>query len=300
MDWTSLVATYTDQGQTFTVGRPALVFEMYGHGPTMAPHGGAIFDRFLDILPEQTELHVLGNNDRQYNRVTTQSLRRIRQTLAELEKRGRFYSFKDAPGFDVGRFSFEVHLGSKHEALCDTVVMGLPVDWGSAEADRTAESFASFVRDCPFWTGVASYGYDMVWGREFEQEAMPVNMQTARRFHGLLVRNRPQENYFVKTLKSAGWLTYLNDELVGLIGGETALRAAIGPDLSVSRVGAGLLLRTGAVPPLGDVNRQDPDVVPLRAVSRAIAKVRLQRWPHPSRLFKVSPEDADAWLHRLD
>src|SRR6185436_18433939 len=147
-------------------------------------------------------------------------------------------------GFDVGNHSFEVSLGSKHASMADTVQIALPIDWGSpAQADRTAEVFASFVAEFPFWAGVAGYGFDLVWGREFEQQGMPANMAAARRFHGLLVRHRTQENYLVKKLKSAGWLTYLDTELVELVGGRDALASAVGDQVTISPVGSGLIVR---------------------------------------------------------
>jgi hypothetical protein len=151
MDWKTLSAEYTELGRTMVVARPALAFELYGEGPRMASQGQQILDRFLTLLPQRTELHVLGNNDRAYKKVTPQSLRRIQKTLAELEKRGRFYTFKNAPEFEVGTFSLELHLGSSHRSIADTVQIACPVEWGDAEkVERTVEVFASFVSDFPF------------------------------------------------------------------------------------------------------------------------------------------------------
>jgi hypothetical protein len=132
---------------------------------------------------------------------------------------------------------------------------------------------------------------------------MPVNFQLAKRFHGVLIRDRNQENILVKKLKSAGWLTYLNRELVEKVGGAEALTSAVGPAVTVSPLGDGLLLRTGPTPPVGDVNRQDKDVEPLAAVNRAIKQIRIQRWLSTN-LFNAdlsqTREPADAWLARFD
>jgi hypothetical protein len=132
---------------------------------------------------------------------------------------------------------------------------------------------------------------------------MPVNFQMARRLHGLMIRDRSQENLLVKKLKSAGWLTYLDREVIEKVGGEEALKAAVGSAVTVTPVGEGLLLRTGSTPPLGDVSRQDRDIEPLAAVNRAIKSVRLQRWLDPSLFntdFQPHREFTDAWLARFD
>jgi len=304
MDWKSTQAECTELNHTFVVAKPAVVIELYGDGLKVSPHGEALLDPFLAVLPDKTPLYVLGNNDRQYKNLTPQSMRRIRQTLKELDKRGRFYSIKDAPEFNAGRFSLEVHVGSTHATLADSVQLALPVEWGDPEnASRVVELFSKYVTSVPFWTGVAGYGFSLVWGREFEQKGMPVNFQLAKRFHGVLIRDRNQENILVKKLKSAGWLTYLNRELVEKVGGAEALTSAVGPAVTVSPLGDGLLLRTGPTPPVGDVNRQDKDVEPLAAVNRAIKQIRIQRWLSTN-LFNAdlsqTREPADAWLARFD
>jgi hypothetical protein len=304
MDWKAIRAEYTELGQTFVVAKPAVVIELYGQGSRIAPHGEALLDLFLGILPEKTQLYVLGNNDRQYKPLTPQSMRRLRQTLKDLDKRGRFYSIKDAPEFNVGQFSLEIHLGSDHAMRADAVQIALPIGWGdSGDAERVVELFGKYIGAAPFWAGVAGYGFDLVWGREFEQRGMPVNFQLSKRLHGVLIRDRLQEIYLVKKLKSAGWLTYLDAELVEKVGGEAALKTAVGEAVSVASLGAGLLLRTGPTPPVGDVNRQDKDVEPLAAVNRAIKNIRLEHWLSTNLFnadFKPDRENADAWLTRFD
>jgi hypothetical protein len=300
MDWKSLRPEYSELGRTMIVARPALVMEFYGEGARMIPHGPRLFDHLLGLVPKDAQLHVFGSNSREYKKITPQSLRRIQKTLEELDKKGRFYSFKDAPGFDVGDYSFELTLGSKHDSIADNVQLAFPIEWGGpGQAAQTAEIFSSLVGEFPFWAGVAGYGFDLVWGREFEQRGMPANFAAAWQFHGLLVRDRTQETYLVRKLKSAGWLTYLDAELVELVGGNDALTDAVGDKVQISPVGRGLLLRTGPTPPIGDVNRQAEDLAPLAAVSRAIKPIRLERWLDTN-LFLVERETADAWLQRFD
>ncbi|HEX6750881.1 MAG TPA: type VI immunity family protein [Longimicrobium sp.] len=300
MSWTDVWAEYAELGRSWTVLRPAVAMEFYGEGARLAAHGESILDRFLGLLPEGTQLYQLGNNSREYRKVDAPSLRRIRKTLAELEQRGRFYMIKDAPEFDVGGYSLELHLGSKHATINDRVHIALPLEFADEHRiSGTIELFRELVTDVPFWGAVAGYGFDLPWGRECEMVAMPAMLRAALRFHGLLVRHRTQEDYAVKKLKSAGWLTFLDAELLGLVGGQDALEAAVDGLVEISPLRGGVLLKAGDRPPVGDVNRQEADVRPLAAVNRAISEIRLQRW-FSHNLFSVPAETSNDWLSRFD
>ena len=75
----------------------------------------------------------------------------------------------------------------------------------------------------------------------------------------------------------ADWITVLNADQIGLLGGEASLRARLaagGPSIEVEPVGAGLLIRAGVAPQVGDLSVGH---VPTEyvAVSKAIAPVAL-------------------------
>lgn len=87
----------------------------------------------------------------------------------------------------------------------------------------------------------------------------------------------------------ADWITVLNADQLVLLGGEPALRArftAASPGVSIEAAGAGVLLRAGAAPQLGDlsVGHVPPEYV---AVSQAIAPVTL-----PISAFKPQLSDS--------
>lgn len=311
MTWRDIVAEHTELGETFPVGRPALMMELYGSGAALAKRAEAIYDRFVSLVPPGTELFALGSKDRQYKKVTVASERRIRKTLSEAEQSGAFYTFKSAPEFSCGQFSCEISLGSDSPLINDSVVLGLPVSWGdAADAARAVQVFEQLVSDFPFWGGIAGFGFDIVWGREFEQSAMPVNFRVAQRYHGILVRDRGMSSQLLvpagpglaplKCLPSAAWLTYLGEELVEAVGGVTGLQNAVGAAVTFKSLGQGLLLRAGDAPPVVDVNRPGEDNKALALLHRGIAKVIRDRWFHTYSLLGVERDVADAWLHRFD
>lgn len=58
-----------------------------------------------------------------------------------------------------------------------------------------------------------------------------------------------------KRVRGARWLTFLGPDLVARLGGAAALRATLSEAIAVAPAGLGLMLRAGALPEVGDVNR---------------------------------------------
>ena len=101
-------------------------------------------------------------------------------------------------------------------------------------------------------------------------------------------------------IKVVNWLTLLGGTIVSQLGGAKTVRDATGSSCALYSVGAGLLVRAGAAPTVGDCNRKD-DVSALKSVGRALASVRLK---NHGRIFG-SPVAGDgdstqAWLARFD
>jgi hypothetical protein len=307
MDFKSASATYTENGETIVVGRPALVMEFYGYhdGRVLLPDAEAIFDKCLSLLPADPKLFVMGTNDNRYKQLTPQVQRRLRKTLNE---RGGRVSVKTTPGFEVAEYSVEMCIGSQNLWINDNVVIGLPLSFSEPpQVSQAKEFFLAMVKEFPFWGAVAGLGFDVARGREFEQKAMPENFRLARRFHGLLVRDRNQEVGMMEAvdgkpvlkLKTAGWLTFLGPILCERVGGLDRITQSMGSTVEVAPVNGGAAICTGPVPPLGDVNRLDEDVQPLAQLSRFLRPVLLEKWFAPQS-FRVERDDADAWLHRFD
>jgi len=298
MSWTDTVATHTEGGVTATVLRPGFVVELYGDARVL-PAGRAIFEQIWALFPKQTPFFCINKRGREYKQLTPTSLNRLLRTLDRLGDEGQFYMLKDAPDFHIDGYSAELGMGG----LGTSVQFGLPTAWvDEVGPDAAVEMFRSFVDPYPFVVGTAGYGFQLTWGRECEMKGMPVNIKTALRFHGLNVRNRGQEQRMdlAGQLKTAHWLTFLGPGPLAKLGGESAAQA-IGPDVTVVPAGGGVILRAGPRPPEGDVNRQAPDIEPMRKVNDFIRPIRIDAWDRAtSNLFDIEPDDADAWCTRLD
>jgi hypothetical protein len=294
MEWSDNTATHQELGKSYTVMRPAFVIELYGEGD-LAPHGEAIFDRVWSLLPRDREYFCINKRGREYKRLDARALARLRKTLTRLADESQFYMLKDAPDFDVVAYSAELALG----APGGRVVVGLPLELLAAQgADALEALVRGFVEDFPFHTGTAGFGFHQVFGIEAEMAGMPMNIRVARRFWGIGVRHRYQEDALHRQLKSAHWLTFVDEPLVAQLGGDAAL-AKLGPEVAVTRVRGGALLRAGSTPPVGDVNVEAPDIAPMREVNAFIRPIRLDTWVTHN-LFRIDPDDAHAWLTRLD
>lgn len=299
MDWKNTDIQYTEGRYTYSVAKAAFTMEFYADGSKLAPHGEALFNQLLSLFPQRDLLYKMGKTDHQYKRADARSLRRIHATLGNLEQKGQTYLIKDAPEFDAGQYSIDLTLGSKHKTISDTVIVALPLE--STENTTLAQTRATFehiVSTFPFWAAVAAYGYNMVWGSEFEQVAEPAMHNLGMRFHGPIIRNRPQETYAVKRLKSVGWLTFVDGQLLAQAGGEAHITEQLDAQVSTNRIRDGLLLQAGPQPPLGDVNVGAPDIAPMASVSRALSPVRLHAMKF--KVIGTPQEKADSWLNRFD
>lgn len=106
-------------------------------------------------------------------------------------------------------------------------------------------------------------------------------------------------------IKGANWLTILDAGYVDALGGKDRLCAAVGDAATVYTWSGGVLIRAGAEPQIGDVNRNLwPET--YIAVNRVLRPIRFEDYPNkPMEVIKV-PEPLDAheetlkWVRRFD
>lgn len=311
MNWKETRAEYVGGGRTAQVGRTAVVMEFYAKGEALAGSGEAILDLCLEAAPDELkgELHVLSTN--QYKKLTRALLRRMRKELSEIDKKPRMYAATSSPDCVVGDYSFELDLGETHPLTNNLVFVALPLRAGEPEhVEGTVQFFEKMLGAAPFWGAIAGYGFDIVWGREFEMAAMPVNFTLSRRYQGVLVRDRLQSTALPEPrppapprlrIPSVAWLNYFGPPLLDQLGGKDALEAgARAKGLSCKDVGAGVLVRACQAPPAGDVNRQEPELAALRALHELAEPVVLDTWFRSAGLLGVDHDTASVWLHRFE
>lgn len=275
--------------------RTGFVMEFYGDD---ALHSVALdlFDEIRAWIPKDTKLYVLGKNSTEYKELTSRRLNRLRKTLGALATEGQFYAIKDAEGLAVTDYSIELSIAENPPG---TLAVALPLSFVQGREDEAFETFRSLVDRYPFNIATAGYGFNMAWSRDAEMVGEPVQMRTALRHHGLMVRNRIHEGMLHNQLKTAHWLTFVHTDLVDTIGGAEVLDGLEG--VSIHAVAHGLLLRAGNAPAVGDINRQAPDLGPMKAVSAALKPLRIEEWfQGTTHLCQLDDDDVQGWLSRMD
>lgn len=304
MDWTSNLAYDDENGQTTVVGRPAFIMEMYAKPWTLYDRTDALLDLLLPRLG--SDVYFIGGNKRTYTRLMPKSERRVRAQLANPASVGAMISLKTAPDFIATGHSCEISIAQHNRIGNDVVVACLPLTDG-ADAPRGARELFRHILDAfNFWGAIAGFGYDIVWGREYEQVAMPLNFRVARRYHGVLVRDRilsrnlgraTPSGEFHGRLPSVAWQTYLGPELLSDIGDFPTPPSQI---VTHTRTRTGTLLQAGPVPNCIDVNRSLGDAEPFQVVHRLISPILCKQWGPSVSLLDVDHSTAEMWLRRFE
>jgi hypothetical protein len=123
---------------------------------------------------------------------------------------------------------------------------------------ETAESFVGFCREVaelvPHVSGYVSPV--LQWAMLYRGEAMAEARALAIRHHGYDVHyNEVGRLRMGKRVRGARWLTFLGKDIAGALGGPAGLRAALSKAIDVEPLGAGVMIRAGKLPELGDVNK---------------------------------------------
>lgn len=92
----------------------------------------------------------------------------------------------------------------------------------------------------------------------------------------------------------AYWLNFLDESLFAKCGGEDTLRDTA-PGVQVQRSGSTVMIRASRVPPIGDSNRNAPDLGCMPGVARFLRPVRVALEGLGDDRF-----DVRSWLARLD
>ena len=97
-------------------------------------------------------------------------------------------------------------------------------------------------------------------------------------------------------VRGAYWITFIGPPALGELGGEDALRKALPKEIEVKPAGAGVMLRAGKVPELGDVNKRDKLPL-LRAMAKVLEPVTQLNDTFLNAMF-VDPGEIGRWLRR--
>jgi len=280
--WHATPATFTELEQTFVVGRPAFVASFYAR-QGFAAHAQAIFDAWLTVLPAKTPLVYGHESSRRLSKLTPKAIAKVRDVLSppSVGDRYKWYFAKSAapgsPADECHGYAFEVFATPTAAAyvyvafpLDHVIAQGVPsvIDWFRAWNDTFAMTHAG-----------AGFGYEIGWFDDYAKTAYPVMMPIAQRFHGVRFWHRMHARFreqTSRTLDTAAWLTYLDEESIHALADGALDR--LDPGVTRHTCTRGVLLQAGAEPDACDVNRPNTEYALLRAVNDAIEPIRCTEW----------------------
>ncbi len=104
-------------------------------------------------------------------------------------------------------------------------------------------------------------------------------------------------------IRGAAWLTILDDNFVGKLGGIEKLQADLGPDCPVHVYDGGLVIQAGRLPKAGDVNKgETPEF--YHRVANVVKPIRFEDYGRSSLLYPPEPldkvEETLKWIRRFD
>lgn len=277
---------FYDDGKKFLTGRDSFTIAVFAEVPfqTMATEAKQIFDDWMRRIPKGVlEWSRVGANSTSVKKFNESTLARCYDQMNPTRAAQRELSYVYVAGGE------DLHNPSYSFSMLGYRATGGEMGTANLIEMRFASEFPEIVgwdsfvdwmlqavSKVPFDSGYASPALHRGWENAMHvilagEQLIPI----AFRYPGFdLSDNKATSFALRRRSRGARWLTFLGPEQVKRLGGAESLRASLSSAIDVVGVGAGLALRAGPKPELGDVNRGDHATL-LREVARAIEPVTL-------------------------
>ncbi|MBI4241709.1 MAG: DUF3396 domain-containing protein [Candidatus Rokubacteria bacterium] len=297
-----------DRETSLQVVSPAFDIVLYTNHNLSTVSEGILhaYDRFLTLCPAEELRWYCTETMRKHAACTDRALKLLRQWLRTGAPKRDVICIEIKGGehyASTSDFAFWVYgdeRGGSYERDAEMVRMCFPSAWGHQRSDEMLDLARDLCNHIPFRSGHA--GYVLQTTRYAREKSYTAAWKLARRHPGLDIENELRDRLAVRDdgIKGVNWITMLCDEFVKRVGGRKKLDASLPKSMEVLPVQGGLVLKAGAEPSVGDVNRGDR--VPLyRSVYRIVAplqKPAIGRYG-PFELPGDASEKTDAWLQRF-
>jgi hypothetical protein len=132
--------------------------------------------------------------------------------------------------------------------------------------------------------------------------AMAAVVALVARFAGLEIDLAWSHNIYLAQedrIKGVNWLTILDQSWIDRLGGNEALRAALGEGIEWHSFGTGTVIQAGPRPLVGDTHHQEP-MPHYRQVALALKPIRIDSVRAIAHQYGFGRERSDQWLRRFD
>ncbi len=141
----------------------------------------------------------------------------------------------------------------------------------AANADKFVESVKGMASKLPYLSGYASPA--LIYSETAAGRAMMESRALALRHPGLDVhQNKTGCMEIGGRLRGARWLTFVGPDALKKLKGAKAVQDALPKGVSAEAVGAGLMIRAGKTPEIGDTNKKEGTPL-LRGVAKVLEPV---------------------------
>ena len=301
----SLTVQERYQGTERVLVRPGVSLFLYcdERTPKMGPNIAEAVSRYLEFIKPTSLRAYLSNNGLHKplaNRQVTKDFKLLANMPADYEDFRLRYTESlsgDAGTHEIYYISFlDSH---DKDSVIPTKLNLLRMEFPFEILDQVGvEEFIAFVIEIaetvPFQSGNAGYAFHL--DMTHPEDAADAVVRLLPRYVGFDSSYEFATLYMKDCTPSAHWINLLSEEMVGRIGGVKAVRDAL-PTSDIRVLKNGVLIRSARLPPIGDVNRQSPDIGCLPDVARLLrpTRIELEGLGMPSEIF-----DSMAWLARFD
>jgi len=292
------------QGEERVLVRPGISAVLYSDvsTPRMGPSIAEAVTEYLAFIKPAALQAYLANNGYHKplsDRQITKDLKLLRNMPADYEDYRLRYSESATGDAGTHEIYYESYLDSHNEKKNVAATNPFRMEFPFRILDQVGiEEFITFLiriaEILPFQSGNAGYAFqrDMT----HPEDAALAVVRLLPRYQGF----DPSYAHACLRMKdhtpSAHWINLLSHKMVAKLGGVKAVRAAL-PTSDIRELKNGVLIRSARLPPIGDVNRQSPDIGCLPDVARLLRPIRVELTGlgMPRATF-----DAMAWLARFD
>lgn len=268
----------------------------------------ACYERFLQLCPPDKLRYYATESMRRHKPITKRALNML-PTWLKPDSPPREYvnlelkdgeQYQDAPTFKFKIYGIESVSSSYGRGFANLLSVAFPGYWGIERAGEMLELVSELCSIFPFQSGHAGFSLEC---SRYEMERSQTHAWEASMQHkGLDISHIPDDSFAVgqDAVKGVGWLTILSESLLEAVGGLTKIKKQLSREIEIIQLPGGVILKAGAMPAIGDVNRND--VLPLYKNVYSVVAPMIEVASKRSPSFNLATdyvEKTEAWFTRL-
>lgn len=275
----NVARTSDDDGSVYLRGATLAAFFLEKPFHEAAPAVLSVFDDYLALVPAGAlRWASVGAASEEWKPAGKTTFDRARAQLAPAAAKKRLSSFELQSGDEGGEapeHAFTTIGGPVEKEFPDEKGLVQMVFPAAAVDGPKADAFAARIKalaaKLPYAYGYASPSLQIA--ELHAPEGFTEAKALAARYPGLDVQNNESSRSELgNRTRGARWLSFLGPALVKKLKGEDAIRKALPKAVAVEPAGAGLLIRAGDAPEIGDANKKLKTPL-LRAVAELLEPV---------------------------